>query len=61
MEKLKELSRKDPLLWQKVGLLGGLIGGVLVGFVVSDRADRSELTEAVGMDKTKLEVVDAPA
>ena len=63
MEKLKELSREDPLLWQKVGLVGGVVMGILVGFVVSDRADRDELTETtpeVGIDKTKLEVIDAP-
>ncbi len=47
LEKLTELAEKDPLLFHKLGLtLGGLFGLVL-GLVVSDRADQYEVEEIV--------------
>lgn len=42
MDKLKELIAKDELLLQKLGLLLGSIFGLLVGGVVTKRADEFE-------------------
>ena len=38
-EKLLE----DELFFHKVGLISGTVIGLLIGFVVSDRADRFEI------------------
>lgn len=47
IEKLTELGKKDPLLFHKLGLTLGSIFGIVVGLVVSDRADQYEVEELV--------------
>ena len=47
-----EKFKNDPLFFHKAGLLLGTITGLLVGLVVSDRADQFEIEEI------KEEVVD---
>ena len=51
-----EKFEKDGLFFHKVGLILGVIAGVLLGLIVSDRADRFEIEE------TKVEevAVDGP-
>ncbi len=46
-EKLTGLAEKDPLLFHKLGLTLGGILGLVVGLVVSDRADQYEVEEIV--------------
>jgi hypothetical protein len=46
-EKLTNLTEKDPLLFHKIGLALGGIFGLLVGLVVSDRADQYEVEEVM--------------
>jgi hypothetical protein len=38
-----EKFEKDGLFFQKIGLLLGTVAGLLVGFMVSDRADKFEI------------------
>lgn len=38
-----EKFEKDGLFFHKVGLILGTIGGLLIGLVVSDRADQFEV------------------
>ena len=56
MEKLKELGNKDPLIFHKVGLGAGAILGVLLGMIISEKADdfEVEIIEEVidGAEKT---------
>lgn len=40
-----EKFEKDSLFFHKVGLIFGTIFGLLIGFVVSDRADQFEVEE----------------
>lgn len=47
LEKLTELAEKDPLLFHKLGLTLGGIFGLVLGLVVSDRADQYEVEEIV--------------
>ncbi len=35
--------KEDGLLFHKIGLILGTIGGLLIGLVVSDRADQAEI------------------
>lgn len=42
LEKLKNF-KDDPLFFQYAGLFLGTVSGILVGFVVSDRADQFEI------------------
>ncbi|MCK4787426.1 MAG: hypothetical protein KAV87_26950 [Desulfobacteraceae bacterium] len=46
-EKLTELAKKDPLLFHKLGLMLGGIFGIVIGLVVSDRADQYEVEEII--------------
>lgn len=39
MERLKDILNNDNLLLQKVGLVLGALGGLLVGMVISKKAD----------------------
>ncbi len=51
VEKLTKLAEraaeKDPLLFHKLGLALGGIFGILVGLVVSEKADQYEVEELV--------------
>jgi hypothetical protein len=47
LEKLTELAKNDPLLFHKLGLALGGIFGLVLGLVVSDRADQYEVEELV--------------
>jgi hypothetical protein len=38
LEKLKNL-KNDELFFHKIGLVGGAVVGVIIGFIVSDQAD----------------------
>jgi hypothetical protein len=38
LERLKNL-KNDELFFHKIGLVGGAIVGIIIGFVVSDQAD----------------------
>lgn len=40
-----EKFEKDGLFFHKVGLLLGTVAGLLIGFVVSDRADQFVIEE----------------
>ena len=42
-EKLKVLAEKDPLLFHKVGIVLGSAVGLVLGLVVSDRADQYDV------------------
>ena len=53
IEKLKNIVDGDGLFFQKAGLILGAVVGVLIGFVVSDRADKSVI-------ETYEEVDDGP-
>lgn len=46
-EKLTKLAEKDPLLFHKLGLVLGGIFGIVVGLIVSDKADQYEVEELV--------------
>ncbi len=48
-----EKLKADPLLPHKAGLLVGTIVGVLIGFVVSDRADHFEI-EMVEVEEVSI-------
>lgn len=41
----EKFAEKDGLFFHKIGLLLGTITGLLIGFVVSDRADQFEIEE----------------
>ncbi len=41
-----ERFEEDGLFFHKIGLILGTIGGLLIGLVVSDRADRFEIEVA---------------
>lgn len=43
LEKIKDLGRKDPLIFHKIGIVGGGVIGVLLGMFISDRADQYEV------------------
>jgi len=57
--KLNEFIKNDELLFHKVGLLVGAIMGVLIGGVVSKRADDFELIINQEQEKEE-EVLDGP-
>ena len=40
-----EKFKNDPLFFHKIGLLLGTVSGLLIGLVVSDRADQFEIEE----------------
>ncbi len=46
LEKVRERGVQDPLLFHKIGLLFGGLGGLLVGLFISDRANEFDMTEA---------------
>jgi len=43
LEKIKELIKTDPLLPHKIGIVAGAAIGVVLGFIVSDKADQYEV------------------
>ena len=47
VEKLTKLAEKDPLLFHKLGLTLGGIFGIVLGLIVSDRAEQYEVEELV--------------
>ena len=42
---IEKFAKKDGLFFHKIGLLSGAIVGLLIGLVVSDRADQFEIEE----------------
>ncbi len=42
-EKLKELARKDELIFHKMGLGVGALSGILLGMMISAKADEYEV------------------
>ena len=53
----EKFAEKDGLFFHKIGLLLGTITGLLIGFVVSDRADQFEIEEI----KEEEAPIDGPA
>ena len=43
IEKIKELGNNDPLLPHKVGIVAGTVIGIVLGLIVSDKADQYEV------------------
>lgn len=56
IEKLKELAVKDELLFQKLGLGLGAATGLLIGMIISAKADQYEVRviEEVTDGETKV-------
>lgn len=54
-----EKFEKDGLFFHKIGLILGTIGGLLIGLVVSDRADQFEIevTEETARNERREEEV----
>jgi hypothetical protein len=59
IEKIKELGRKDSLIFHKIGLSAGAIVGVVLGLIISEHADEYEVEVleevADGAEKNKSE------
>lgn len=45
MKKLESIFNSDQMLLQKIGLVMGAVAGLLIGMVVSERADEFEATQ----------------
>lgn len=43
LEKIRDLADKDPLIFHKVGLVVGGTFGILLGLIISERADQYEV------------------
>jgi hypothetical protein len=56
IDKLKELGKKDPLIFHKLGLGTGAIIGILIGFMITDKAEQWEVQviEEVTDGETKV-------
>ncbi len=48
---IEKFAKDDGLFFQKIGLLLGTIAGLLIGLVVSDRADQFEIEETKEEEK----------
>lgn len=51
-----EKLEKDRLFFHKAGLILGTIGGLLIGLMVSDRADQFEIEENARNQRREEEV-----
>ncbi|NIQ05592.1 MAG: hypothetical protein GWO20_07660 [Candidatus Korarchaeota archaeon] len=40
IEKIKEKASNDPFIFQKTGLVVGSLTGLILGLVISDKADK---------------------
>jgi len=45
LEKIKELGKKDELIFHKIGMIAGGVLGILLGLVISEKADQYEIEE----------------
>ena len=43
---IEKFEKKDELFFHKIGLILGTVAGLLIGLVVSDRADQFEIEES---------------